>query len=580
MELVPNRLLERGNWISLNGAWDFYVSSKSGTRYQINVPYCPESKLSGLEMKGFINECVYERKFVRPKVNKDECVILHFGAVDYEAKVYVNDKYVGKHSGGYTPFSFDITDKLVDGDNVVRVKVYDDIEANVPSGKQCAKLNSFGCFYTRCTGIWQTVWLEIVPQNRVLAIKYFPNIDTVSVDMEISTTDEGDVEIIVLYDGKKVGYCQSKVKCKNTFHIELSEKHLWEVGHGRLYDVIIKYEKDEVKSYFGLREVKFDGMKFLLNGKSVFQRFVLDQGYYPDGVYTPKSDEVIINDIQSALKLGFNGIRLHQKVFDPAYLYYCDKLGCMVWGEFPSWGIKYHDVSALGTFTQEWIETVSRDFNHPSIVMWCPLNETWKNLEDQRKSRDVKFIDAIYALTKVLDATRPCVDVSGGYHGHNTDLYDFHCYESIENLKKYIREISVNDIMEVPLLYGEGENELKYQKGIPISVSEFGGIKFVSGGESENELEVPEINECAVTSTEDWGYGKSCCDEDAFIVRYQELVETIYECEKISGFCYTQLYDIEQEQNGFYKYDRTLKFSEETMKKLADINLQIAAIEK
>ena len=574
----PNFQFVRENWMNLNGEWDFRVVSERDTAYKINVPFCAESELSGLKLKGFINECVYERKFEKPKTELTERIILHFGAVDYEAKVYINGKYVGKHAGGYTPFSFDITEFVVGGENTVTVKVYDDITDNVPSGKQCLKEESFGCFYTRCTGIWQTVWLEIVPTNHITYIKYFPHIDDVSVDMEIGVQDEGEIEITVLYGGKQVGYLKTQIACKNTFRIPLSEKHLWEIGNGRLYDVVLRYGKDEVKSYFGLREVQYDGMKFLLNGKSVFQRMVLDQGYYPDGIYTPRNEQVMFNDIQTALKLGFNGIRLHQKVFDPKYLYYCDKLGCMVWGEFASWGIKYNDLSALGTLTKEWIETVERDFNHPSIVTWCPLNEAWKNLEDLRKSRDVRFVDAIYALTKSLDQTRPCVDVSGGFHGHETDLYDFHCYEAFENLKAHLERLENDDILNVPLLYDEKETELRYKKGIPVQLSEFGGIKISDGAADEDS--VATINECAVLATEDWGYGKAARSEEEFVERYERLVELVISYKKISGFCYTQLYDIEQEQNGFYTYNRVPKFSEAALEKIAACNRLIAEIEK
>lgn len=575
----PNPQFERKKWMNLNGEWKFAAKAEPSVLHKINVPFCPESELSGLNIKGFLNECVYEREFFIPTVGLDELLIIHFGAVDYEARVYVNNKYVGKHVGGYTPFSFDITNFVREGENSVKVKVYDNVQDNVPSGKQSEKEESFGCFYTRCTGIWQTVWLEVVPKNHITSVKFFPHIDNSSVDMEISTCDAGEMEITVLYDGKQVGYYKSDISCKATFSVNLSEKHLWEIGEGRLYDVILRYGSDEVKSYFGLREVKFDGYKFLLNGKSVFQRFVLNQGYYPDGVYTPKDDDAIVRDIRAALDLGFNGMRLHQKVFNPKFLYYCDKAGCMVWGEFPSWGIKYYDLSALGTLTREWIETLERDFNHPSVILWCPLNETWKDLKDGRKSRDVRFIDAIYALTKSIDDTRPCVDVSGGYHGHKTDLYDFHCYENLEDLKKYIDRIDDESVLDVPLLYDVKESGLRYRNQLPINVSECGGVKFVLGDSIETK-EVPVINECAVTSTEDWGYGKGCNDEDDFVSRYARLVKAISSSSKISGFCYTQLYDVEQEQNGFLTYDRKAKLSDKGILAIKAINQAIAEIEK
>jgi beta-galactosidase/beta-glucuronidase len=251
----------------------------------------------------------------------------------------------------------------------------------------------------------------------------------------------------------------------------------------------------------------------------------------------------------------------------------------MVWGEFPSWGVKYNDLSGLGALTREWIETMERDFNHPSIVMWCPLNETWKDLEDLRKSRDVRVVDAMYELTKSLDKTRPCVDVSGGFHGHKSDLYDFHCYESLENLKGYLERLDKEDVLDVPLLYDENEKDLRYVKGMPVQLSEFGGIKMLAEGEKEDSC-VPTINECAVTSTEEWGYGKAASSEEEFVKRYEALASLALSCKKISGFCYTQLYDVEQEQNGFFTYGRKPKISEEAMKKIAACNLQIAEIEK
>jgi hypothetical protein len=310
-------------------------------------------------------------------------------------------------------------------------------------------------------------------------------------------------------------------------------------------------------------------MDFLLNGKPVFQSFVLDQGYYPNGVYTPKDDGERLNDINSAIALGFNGSRLHQKVFEPRYLYLCDKLGHMVWGEFASWGIKYDNLDALGTFIAEWTAVIERDFNHPSIILWCPLNETWRDLEDNRKTRDVRFIDSVYQVTKALDGTRPCVDVSGGYHGHNTDLYDFHCYESYENLQKYLKELSEKGQLFVPLLYDNDEKQLFYVKGMPVNVSEFGGIQFAK---NKTLSKVSSVNEGAVESTESWGYGEGETDENAFVERYKNLVELIKSYSEISGFCYTQLYDVEQEENGFFTYDRKPKLSQSAIEQICECN--------
>ena len=560
---------------SLNGLWDF--SMEDNKWQKINVPYCPESKLSGIGYTDFIEHCQYKKVFSVGNLAQDERFFLHFGAVDYKAEIYVNDIKIGEHEGGYTSFCCECTNAILQGDNKLLVVVHDDINANVPSGKQSPKRNSFGCFYTRVTGIWQDVWLERTPKNYIKNVKYYPNINDVSVDVEISVEGEGDVKVEVLYEGKTVGQAQSFIAFKKTLPVKLSEKHLWEVGQGNLYDVKITYGDDRVESYFGLREVGFENEKFLLNGKSVFQRFVLDQGYNPDGLYTPPSDDWRVKDIARAMRLGFNGIRLHQKVFSPRYLYHCDRMGCMVWGEFPSWGMRYDSLESLATLIKEWVETVERDFNHPSIVLWCPLNEVWKDLNEPKKSRDVRYIDAVYSLTKNIDKTRPCVDVSGGFHGHKTDLYDYHCYEEQDKFEKYINELEQEKKLEVPLLYDENESELRYVEGLPVNVSEYGGIRF---SQKETTAQTNTINECAVTCEDSWGYGKGESNENAFVERYERLTNLILQSALISGFCYTQLYDIEQEENGFFTYERQAKLSEEAMDRIAKCNKQMAAIEK
>ena len=569
MQEFPNPQFERKQWECLNGEWDFQiVSPQLSEKMTINVPFCPESELSGVNHKDFIKECVYTRKFTVKKVDGQR-TILHFGAVYYHAEVFVNGQKAGRHFGGYTPFCFDVTKLVNDGENMLSVRVYSDLTANQPSGKQSRKPHSYGCFYTRSTGIWQTVWLEYVPEKYVKSVKYYPHIDELSVDVELSVEDEGEVAVEIYYDGEQVGALKEYIQCKGFYTIKLAKQYLWEPFNGRLYSVKIIYGEDEVQSYFGLREVRFEGMDFLLNDKPVFQSFVLNQGYYPKGVYTPQNDEERLLDIRNAMELGFNGLRLHQKVFDPRYLYLCDKMGYMVWGEFASWGIKYDTLDGLGTFIGEWSEVIERDFNHPSIILWCPLNETWRDLDDDRKTRDVRFIDSVYQVTKALDSTRPCVDVSGGYHGNDTDLYDFHCYESYENLKGYLDRLEEKDELIVPLLYDKEEKTLLYQKGLPVNVSEFGGIMF---SKHKIDSKVSSVNEGAVQSTESWGYGEGEADENTFAQRYKNLVELIKSYKKISGFCYTQLYDVEQEENGFFTYDRKPKFSKSAMEILCSCN--------
>lgn len=559
----PNPQFSREGITILNGKWKFYSPSVPDAS-EIEVPFAPESKLSGINHTDFIVDCEYTRTFTAEKPGDDERLFIRFGAVNYEATVFINGKRVGVHRGGYTPFGFDISGVVENGENEILVQVHNDVTENVPTGKQSAKRESFGCFYTRVTGIWQPVWLERTPANYVKSLRFFPDIENGCVGVEVVGEGDGDAEITVTYDGKTAGEAKGYVKYRKRFEIALNEKHLWEIGNGRLYDVTVRYCGDEVKSYFGLREVRYDGLKFLLNGKSVFQRLSLDQGYYPDGLYTAPDDESMMRDVELGLKLGFNGARPHQKVFDPRFLYHCDKAGYIVWGEFPSWGVNYENLEALGTVTGEWTEAVERDFNHPSIITWCPLNETWESLIDPRKVRDVRFVDAIYALTKALDETRPCVDVSGGFHGHKTDLYDFHDYLDPETLEKHLKAFDENDSLIMDKVYAPDfaeEDELRYEKGLPLNASEYGGVSY------------------ATSSENGWGY-RRCGGEQEYVDGYVKLTSMLLKAKKLSGFCYTQLYDVEQEQNGLYTYDRKSKFSEAAEKQIRECNMQKAAIEE
>lgn len=555
-----NPQFARSEFKCLNGTWQIAIPGKGVM--DIEVPFCPESKASGVAYTDFIPECRYMKTLSLEKPSENERLFLNFGAVDYEAHVYVNGELVGKHRGGYVPFAFDIAPFVKDGENKIQVNVFDDTKGNQPTGKQSDILESHGCFYTRTTGIWQSVWLEKTPKDYIRSVKFFPDIHAVSVDAQVCVEGDGEVEVIVSYEGKEVGRAKRDVKYKNTLHIPLSEKHLWEVGNGRLYDVTIKYGDDVVNSYFGLREVRYDGMKFMLNDECVYQRLVLDQGFYPDGIYTATSDDALVKDIKIGFKLGFNGARLHQKVFEPRFLYHADKLGYMVWGEYPSWGVNYEDLEALGDVTGEWVASMERDFNHPCIVTWCPLNETWENLKDKRKVRDVRFIDSIYATTKAVDPTRPVVDVSGGYHGHATDLFDLHCYHDPDRLRAHLQALDERDEITTDLTFAPDwyEENIPYTPGQPINYSEYGGVSYATDGKG-------------------WGYRASSSEEE-FVEGYIALTKQLIDCKKVSGFCYTQLYDIEQEQNGLYNYDRSPKFSEKAMKKIAECNQAIAEIEK
>lgn len=573
----PNPQFERESWINLNGEWDFgYAYKGAGFRFSddaqraidirnskafphtINVPFCPESRLSGIGDTGYIHLAWYRKTVAIEK--KDQLVILHIGAADYLTTVLVNGKPAGRHRGGYTSFSFDITDLVNDGDNELFILCEDNVKARmVCRGKQSEQKKSHGCDYTRTTGIWQTVYLEYVPQAHLKSFRFYPDIDGCKVTVEAAVCGKADFTCEVYYEGKQVGLLQRQSLCSGGyFEIQLSEKHLWELGNGSLYDVVLRFGDDVVRSYFGLREVQLDGMHFLLNGKSVFQRLVLDQGFYKDGIYTAPDEEAMIKDIQLSMACGFNGARLHQKVFEPRFLYHCDRLGYMVWGEYASWGLDYSSPESVAVFQQEWGEAVARDFNHPAIIGWCPFNETWNY--HGRPQYD-PLLSTVYLYTKALDRTRPCIDTSGNFHVM-TDIYDVHDYSFDPALFKsnYDRLITDGTLYEHVL--NDNPNRQRYN-GEPVMISEYGGIKWVSD-----------------KSIKSWGYGDDVTTEEEFLARYRGLTEAILANHKILGFCYTQLYDIEQEQNGLYTYKRQRKFSDAFYEQIYAVNTQTAAIEK
>ena len=476
--------------------------------------------------------------------------------MDYHARVFINGKLAGSHKGGYVSFSFDITDLVREGENEIAVFAQDDTRDRlIPSGKQSRTYNSRGCYYTRTTGIWQTVWLEFTPKTYIKNVKYYPNITDSSVTVEANLVGCGDFACEISYEGKPMGsYKAEQAADQLVFTVPLAEKHLWEVGCGRLYDIQLTFGEDKATSYFGLRQVRLEGMKFLINGKSVFQRLVLDQGFYPDGIYTAPTDADLKKDIELSLAVGFNGARLHEKIFEERFLYHADKMGYIVWGEFPDWGLDHTYEDNIYGFLPEWIEEMNRDFNHPAIIGWCPHNETWD--QAGRKQFD-PAIALIYDVTKAIDTTRPCIDTSGNYHV-KTDIFCVHDYEQDPVIFKgyYDR------LMTEGVLHDRFSKRQTY-KGGPTFVSEYGGIRWAAGEKDENR--------CG-----SWGYGKDVQDMEDFFARYKGLTDALLDNDQMFALCYTQLTDVEQEQNGLYTYQREAKFD---IQRLHDIMARKAAIE-
>lgn len=566
----PNPNFKRADYEILNGEWDFeFDFGNSGINREmfknnsvfskkITVPFCVESELSGIGYKDFIPAVWYRKKINITKEQLENRVFIIFGAVDFHAKLYVNEVEAGEHFGGYTSFRIELTDFLTEGENILTLYVEDDTRSFMQArGKQSEEFYSHGCDYTRTTGIWQTVYLEFVNSDYIKNFKVYPNIENATLTITADLVGCGDFKATAFWDEKQVGFIESKVLGQTvTVTLNLTEKHLWEVGKGGLYSLTLNFGDDEVTSYFGLREVSLSDGVCKINGKPVFQRLILDQGFYPDGIYTAPTKEALKNDILLSMKVGFNGARLHQKIFEPLFLHYCDELGYIVWGEHGNWGLNWTKFESLRYFLLEIEEEIERDFNHPSIIGWCPYNETW---EIDRAFQDADVLRIVYRTVKALDKTRPCIDTSGNYHVE-TDIFDIHDYEQDykifkENYDKLFKENELYDRFP----------DKQQWKGEPVFMSEYGGIR----------VELSDEN--AENTKEAWGYGNAARSLEEFYERYDGLTTALIDNPRMLGFCYTQLTDVEQELNGIYNYDRTEKFDAERLYK---INTKVAAIEK
>lgn len=576
----------RANWQNLNGEWEFF-NDVTGAGFdrelfkaekfdgKITVPFCPESKLSGVGNTDFMPSVWYARNIKVDAKMLAGRVLLHFGACDYETAVYVNGSVAGTHVGGYTPFTFDITEFLSVGDNRLVVHAMDETRtAPLPRGKQSNLYYSHHCDYTRTTGIWQTVWLEFVPVTYLKKIKITATDLDGAVQLETTLNQylrDAELRVEAMIDGKPAAkeiFSVSGVVSTQSFSVKPVK--LWNVGEPNLYDVrftlvVDGKDVDTVESYFGIRRVDIDGYKVRINGKSVYQRLVLDQGFYPDGIYTAPTDAALKRDIELSMAVGFNGARLHQKVFEERFLYHADKLGYIVWGEYASWGVQISDPQTLHEFLPQWLESVERDFNRPCVIGWCPYNETW---DDNRKSSSRRQqlntnISLMYEATKAADSTRIVIDTSGNYHTGKTDVYDVHDYN--QSPVVYADQWAKHAAGE---FYNNHTDRQTYDGKMPYWVSEFGGIKWNGTVGEKND------------SKQSWGYGDAPTSVTEFADRFCGLVKPLLDASNIFGFCYTQLTDVEQEQNGVYNYDRTPKFSPDVYAKMRAAVAATAAIEK
>ncbi len=584
----PRPQFVRKDWQNLNGEWAFAFDDKDmGKRDQwfikpevfdkkIQVPFVYQTKLSGINSQE-IHDIVWYQKQFNWTENPNKRCLLHFGAVDYQAEVYVNGLLAGTHTGGHTPFSLDISQLVKENDNILTVRVQDFHDSEeIPRGKQFWKPESSSIWYTNTTGIWQTVWLEPVEEFFIKNVKFTPNIDNGTVDIAIKINKLAANQYIrysISFKGELLVEDVIKVATQEIIRtVDIYDKTIfrsnfhgdgwtWSPRTPNLFDVELELEDqqksilDHVSSYFGMRKVHTENGMVFLNNQPFYQKLVLDQGYWPDGLLTAATDEDFKKDIQLAKDMGFNGCRKHQKIEDPRFLYWADQMGYIVWGECAS-TISYSP-DAVTNLTNEWFEIIERDYNHPSIITWVPLNESWGVPEIHSNKQQQSFSQGIYYMLHALDRTRLVIS-NDGWEMTETDICAIHNYSHGQkneiNKYNHFRKTlkNVEGLVHMPpgkwAIFAEG---FEY-KGQPILLTEFGGIGYKVNGQVG------------------WGY-TTVENDDQYLEDYKRIMDAIYDSEALWGYCYTQLTDVEQEINGILTYDRQPKVD---LEKIKEINEQ------
>lgn len=500
---------------------------------------------------------------------KNQRYVIHFEGSDFLTKLWVNGQYVGCHRGGYARFSFDLTDLVRDGGNELTVKVEDSFDMQQPRGKQRWIEENFGCWYVQTTGIWKTVWTEYVPKARLECVKMTPDLKSHSLKLEYEVLApesmwDGDLllEAVVSFGGVTVNRILSAVMSGHMkTEIDLFIKRgagmewalkTWSPEQPDLYDVEFRLLRegevlDEVGSYFAMREIRIDGPNVLLNGKPLYQKLILDQGYWKDSHLTPPHEEALIEDIDKIQALGYNGLRKHQKIEDERFLYWCDVKGMLVWSEAPA-AYQFTDY-AVSEFVSEWMEIVKQNYNHPCIITWTPFNESWGIGQVKTERPEQHFTEAVYHLTKSMDPFRPVI-VNDGWEHTVSDIITLHDYEEAgEILKKRYVECR-DDIFANKVYHCSHKSALadgyEYQ-GQPVIISEYGGIAFNNDDAG-------------------WGYGNKVNTKEEFVRRFDEITTAVKEIPYVCGFCYTQVSDVQQEINGLMDMDRNFKVEPEVIK--------------
>ncbi len=565
----PRPQLERADWQSLNGPWEFAIDHQARFSLpgqvtfdrEILVPFSPETAASGISDTGFYRAVWYRRRFTAPALTDGHRLYLHFGAVDYSASVWVNGRFAGAHTGGYCPFHFDVTDLLHEaGEQTIEVRAEDDpSDLAKPRGKQDWQLDAHSIWYPRTTGIWQTVWLERVPAAFLDSLRWIPNVERWEIAFEASIAGKridglklnvrlhvGNFLVADDTYGVVAGEVNRRIGLSDPGIDDYRNDLLWTPSSPTLIQAQISLLDENGKiidsalSYTALRSVVLQGDRFCLNSRPYQLRMVLDQGYWPETGLTSPGDDALRRDVELAKQMGFNGVRKHQKIEDPRYLYWADTLGLMVWEEMPSAYRFTRD--SIERLSREWAEAIARDSSHPCIVAWVPFNESWgvPDLPDSPSQRH--YVQALYHMTKTLDPTRPVIG-NDGWESVATDVIGIHDYD--DQPSRIANRYGIDEVQtalfkrERPggrLLMLDGQRSDQ-----PIMLTEFGGIAFSPDTQGT------------------WGYTRSESSAQ-FAERYSTLLGVVRSLVSLAGFCYTQFTDTYQEANGILYADRTPKF--------------------
>lgn len=567
----PRPQLRRSHWLSLNGQWRFAFDDAGQFRqpgdikdwsHHIEVPFAPESIQSGIHDTGFHSNLWYEREF--ELLPNDGRVLLHFGAVDYRARVWVNGQLVAEHEGGHTPFKADIT-SVLDPEGIQQVTVWaedDPHDLAKPRGKQDWQREPHSIWYPRTSGIWQTVWVEQVPRIYIDQLAWTPHFERWEIGLEAfvighsASQDSIQIKVrltagdqLLVNDTYEVlnGEIHRRIALSDPGIDDYRNELLWSPEKPTLIRADIQLWQnnqmlDQVQSYTAMRTVSIQRDRFMLNGHPYYLRLVLDQGYWPESLMTAPSDQALRRDVELTKQMGFNGVRKHQKVEDPRYLYWADVLGLLVWEEMPS--AYRFTPKAVERMTREWAEVIQRDASHPCVVVWVPFNESWGVPDLTATPAHRNYVQALYHLTKTLDPTRPVIG-NDGWESTSTDILAIHDYDNNPQqlIHRYGSDVKLSDLFDRERPGGRILTLDGYpHQGQPIMLTEFGGIAYAA----------PDNHGI-------WGYVRSEELSD-FQCRYGALLAAVNQIELFSGFCYTQLTDTFQEANGLLYADRTPKF--------------------